>query len=266
MLMRGLFRGSVRGLVNVRQFLDDAGIGTVVVGNGSNILFPDEGLKKVIISLESDAFRKIQVDDNIVSAGAGAKLGELISRSSKKGLAGMEGLVGIPATVGGAVWTNAGYIRAVSDMLLKCLVLDSEGHEKWITKDEITFGDHYADLRGRGIILEAVFELDGDSPEMLQENIRMHFHQKMDSQPLEEKTLGCIFRNPDEGTTAGGLIDSAGLKGRRCGGAEVSDKHANFIVNTGVATSANVRDLISTIQKEVNEKFSIKLETEIEVI
>jgi UDP-N-acetylmuramate dehydrogenase len=254
----------IESLREARLLLNAATIATI--GNGSNVLFPDGGLEAVI-NLNNGFFVKKEFEGRKVLAGAGVNLGGFISDCCQRGLSGLEGLVGIPATVGGALATNASYETAISDYLESIRVMDEKGDARWIKKNDLRFGYRSSSLKKNEVILEAVFTLTEMSPEGLKNRIRANFCGKKHRQPLNEKTLGCVFKNP-EGSEyrAGELIEKAGMKGSRVGDAQVSQVHANFIVNSGNATASDVVALIEEVRQKVREKFSIELELEIEIL
>jgi len=259
--------GSPEELVQVTDYLRDAGERTVVSGNGSNVLMPDGNLEAVVISLSGDWFTRKVFEGDIVSVGAGEKLSSLISECCARGLSGMEGLVGIPGTVGGALLMNAAYRSAISAPLLRVRVLDGKGRIRWLERDELVFGYRRSSFEKDDILIEAVFRLKEVPLADIRERLREYFLEKLNSQPMDEKTLGCVFKNPrGSSLKSAQMIDMAGLKGLRCGGAVVSLKHANFIVNTGNATARDVKLLISEIQDKVRATFSVELEPEIEII
>ncbi|MFC1644291.1 UDP-N-acetylmuramate dehydrogenase [Candidatus Omnitrophota bacterium] len=255
------------GLCRTKTFLDDSGIRTIPMGNGSNILIPDEGLDAVVVNLSGAIFKEIKIEGNTAVAGAGANLGTLMSNCCTKGLAGLEGLIGIPATVGGALVTNAAYRSAISERLSRVLVLSEGAKVEWVEKKDIQFGYRFSSIDRGKIILQAVFQLDKANPDELKKKLKHYFFEKMEKQPLTRKTLGCIFKNPtEEKHPSGRLIEEVSMKGYRSGAAEVSEKHANFIINTGGASSRDVTNLMDEIRVKVRDKFSIELETEIEVL
>jgi len=258
---------SPEALREAKIFLDDLGVRIIVIGNASNVLMPDEGLDAVVVSLSADFFKEKIFGKRMVSARAGVNLGDLISDCCARGLAGLEGLAGIPATIGGALVMNAGYRSLISDHLLSVRVLDGDGNFRWMDRKNIGFGYRVSSFDKSDIIVEAVFRLDEKPPDSLKEILKRYFSEKMARQPLEKKTLGSIFKNPpDTEFKSAELIDSADMKGSRRGGAEVSEKHANFIVNTGNASSRDVIGLIDEIRAVVREKFSVELEPEIEIL
>jgi UDP-N-acetylmuramate dehydrogenase len=257
---------SLEALREAALFLRDSGVSSIVVGNGSNVLMPDSGLE-VAINLDNGFFVKKEFEDRKVLAGAGTDLGGLISDCCLKGLSGFEGLAGIPATVGGALATNASYKTAISDCLESVRVMDREGKARWVKKDDIRFGYRSSSFEKDEVIVEAVFTLTEASPEDLKQALKANFCDKKHKQPLGAKTLGCIFKNPEDSEKkAGELIELAGMKGASVGGAQVSQMHANFIVNSGNATASDVTTLIEKVRRQVFEKFSVALETEIEIL
>ncbi|MGB2601926.1 MAG: UDP-N-acetylmuramate dehydrogenase [Candidatus Omnitrophota bacterium] len=258
---------SPEDLVGVNRALKSVGARSIVVGNCSNMLFPDSVLDAAILELTGEAFRKLDFDGGTACVGAGVMLADLISYCCDRGLSGMEGLVGIPATVGGALANNASYLSSVSDRLVSVRVLDRGLNAEWIEKEDIEFGYRYSSLKSEGTILEAVFKLEEGDPAGLKQRLKKLFLDKKEKQPLGKKTLGCVFKNPDEGDiTSGEIIDKAGMKGSRVGGAIVSVKHANFIENAGGASAADVCSLITKVKSTVKEKFEVELEPEIEII
>lgn len=258
---------SIEELREVLCFLSGSGVRFMVVGMCSNMLFPDEGLDAVILSLSSVFFRRIDIANNIVSAGAGATIGNLVTKCCENGLAGLEGLVGIPAAVGGALRMNASYKSAVSERLLRVFVMDDKGKTEWLEKNDIDFGYRFSSLDRKKIILEALFFLDKSSSVDLKNRVKCFYDEKKEKQPLDKKTLGCIFKNPDRSLfTAGELIEKSGMKGVFQGSAKVSEKHANFIINTGKALSSDVRILISKIRIEVRKNFPVDITPEIEIL
>ncbi len=256
---------SVDKFLNARKILERDGDRHIVVGNCSNMLFPDGYLTAVLIKLRGGIFSGIRFEDNRVVAGAGVALGSLVYESCAKGLAGLEGLVGIPASVGGAVVNNASYLSGISDRLVRVRIVDENFRDIWIKKENISFAYRGSSLRGKTVI-EAMFELEKADIDGLKRDLRSNFIEKMKKQPLEKKTLGCVFKNAPDGCSAGEVIDKAGMKGARVGGARVSGKHANFIINDGGARSSDVTALIDVVKRKVFEKFSITLEPEIEII
>ena len=233
----------------------------IIVGNASNILFADKGFDGLVIF--TTAMREVQWNGTSVTAGCGASLTGLSAAAIKKGLSGLEFAFGIPGTVGGAVYMNAGaYGSQVSAVLTESTYL----HGTEILQrsaEEHQFGYRTSVYRSNDdIILSATFTLTPADPEAIALQAQKNMDSRKSKQPLEYPNAGSVFKRP-EGAFPGALIEQAGLKGLRIGGAEISEKHANFIVNKGNATADDILRLTETAQKEVYRRFGILLETEI---
>lgn len=235
-----------------------------VIGNGSNILVSDEGIRGAVMKICCGEYR---VSGNTVYAGAGATLNKLAAAARDAGLSGLEFAYGIPGTVGGAVYMNAGaYGGQIADVLRASEYLDGSGKAGMFSKDEHGFG--YRDsvyMHGEYIILEAEFALNNGEISEIDEKMRDYLKRRRDSQPLELPSAGSVFKRP-AGNYAGALIEKCGLKGSRIGGAEVSEKHAGFIVNRGGATCEDVKRLIEHIRETVLREYGIMLECEIRIL
>jgi UDP-N-acetylmuramate dehydrogenase len=235
-----------------------------VLGGGSNILVRDEGVAGVVVRLTAPVFSDITLAGDILSAGGGAKLGHAISTSVREGRAGLETLVGIPGTIGGALHGNAGSRGGdIGQWTCQATVMTRAGEILERRRDELVFAYRESSL-DELVILGAKFQLDEDDPEELTKRMQKQWIVKKASQPLGHQSAGCIFKNP-RGMSAGMLIEQAGLKNTRVGQAEVSDRHANFIIADPGATSADVLKLIDLVRERVLDRLGIELETEIEV-
>jgi len=236
-----------------------------ILGGGTNLLVRDAGIDGLVISMkrvrtECEAGR----DGARVRVGCGGTLAALVRKTAAAGLAGLEGLVGIPGTVGGAVFMNAGGRHGcIGDRVRSVTLMDRDGKLAEVPAGELEFGYRSSGI-GERIILAAELELDRASPQELAREMESVRRSKLESQPMSEKSAGCVFKNPDD-ASAGALIDQLGLKGKRVGGAVVSEKHANFIVNTGGATAADVLELIEIIRERVMSEKGIPLELEVRV-
>lgn len=251
-------------LQEVVRFCHEQQIPVRVLGGGSNVLIRDEGVSGAILRLTHDAFSQISIDGTTVRAGSGVVLSHLISETVKAGLAGLETLVGIPGTVGGALRGNAGGRSGdIGQWVSAVTVLTSAGEKFTRREDELSFAYRQSSVNEL-VILEGEFQLHPDSPDEISHRMRKLWIMKKASQPLASQSAGCVFRNP-RGLSAGALIEQAGLKGTRSGGAEVSDRHANFIVTHPGATAADVLRLIDLIKSRVTEQFGVDLELEIQV-
>lgn len=231
-----------------------------ILGKGSNVILPDKPFDGVIISLEY--FNKIKIEGPNVKAEAGVILGTLVKECVNHNLKGFEYLAGIPGTLGGALYGNAGVKdHTIYDNLMEIVILRDNAIDTIFKGDfEVSYRDTEF-KKNNDIILRACFCLDKGKKEELENIIKENRLKRQNNQPLEYKNAGSVFKNP-EGMFAGKLIEEAGLKGFRIGDAEVSEKHANFIINRGNATSEDIKKLIKKIQEEVKNKFNVELELE----
>lgn len=251
-------------LVTLVQRCRDANVAVRLLGGGSNILVRDEGVSGVVVRLSAEPFQTIEVAGRNVTAGGGAKLGHVISTSVREGLGGLETLVGIPGTVGGALHGNAGGRGGdIGQWTCHATVLTRAGELIERRREDLVFAYRQSSL-DELVILQARFQLEPDNPEELTKRMQKQWIVKKAAQPLAHQSAGCIFKNP-RGMSAGMLIDQAGLKGTRVGGVEVSDRHANFIVAAQGATSQDVLKLIDLVRARVAERLGVELETEIEI-
>lgn len=235
-----------------------------VLGGGSNILVRDEGVPGVVVSASAPALAQIEVRRDTVVAGGGAKLGHVISTSVREGLGGLETLVGIPGTIGGALHGNAGgHGGDIGQRTYRATVMTRTGDILERERDEMVFGYRTSSL-DELVILSAQFQLEEGDPLELTRRMQKQWIVKKANQPLSHQSAGCIFKNP-RGMSAGMLIDQVGLKGTRIGGAEVSERHANFIVADESATAQDVLRLIDLVRSRVDERLGVELELEIEI-
>jgi UDP-N-acetylmuramate dehydrogenase len=237
-----------------------------VLGRGSNILVRDEGVKGVVVQLDADAFGKTSIEEDLLRAGAAVPLPKVVAEAARKGLAGIECLVGIPGTVGGAVRMNAGGAYGdIGQTVERVKVMDARGQTFHRERDDLAFGYRSSNISAR-FVTEVELRLMPDGQKSIAERMKKIWIAKKNSQPMNAASAGCVFKNP-RGLAAGLLIDQAGLKGAGVGGAVVSRKHANYIVlkDRGAAKAADILALIEQIRKVVKERFDVYLELEIEV-
>lgn len=235
-----------------------------VLGGGSNLLVKDEGVSGAVIRLTAPVFGEVKIEGNRVRAGGGALLSHVIAESVRAGLAGFENLAGIPGTVGGALCGNSGgRLGEISQLVTSATGLTMLGERVVRTRDEMTFDYRESNLRDL-LILEAEFELTPGDPEAIYQMLKKNWISKKSVQPLSSQSAGCIFKNP-RGQRAGQLIEQAGLKGTRVGGAEISERHANFIVTHPGAKSSDVLTLVDLIRSKISEQFGVHLESEIKI-
>lgn len=242
------------------------GISYLVIGKGSNILFSDRGFRGVVICLSASAFTRIEIKGNRVSFGAGVSLNKLLNQTQEKGLGGLEFLAGIPATTGGALVMNAGARkRDIGTLVKNVTVMDKQGRVRVLNKKQSQFGYRRSRLN-RYIVLEAEFKLIKRSPGRIKKNLSRFLEQKRKTQELNSNNAGCIFKNPRHRLTAGQMLEACGLRRRRKGGAEISQKHANYIINKDNAKARDIFYLIELARREVKKKFGVNLEPEIKIV
>ncbi len=235
-----------------------------VLGFGSNLLVRDEGVRGVVIKLDGEEFCKVEPKENLLVACGGADLSKLVLNCVRKGLGGLESLAGIPGSIGGAVRMNAGgNFGDIGAVIESVILMDSQGKIFEKSKPELSFNYRHSNITAK-IILAAKLKLIEADPNQLLRSVKEVWIYKKNTQPLNMKSAGCVFKNP-RGMSAGAMIDRCGLKGDKVGGAMVSEKHANFIVAEKGCKAGDVISLIDKIKKNVKEKFDVVLELEIEI-
>lgn len=255
---------SIQQLKDVIEYAKGDGISVTVIGNGSDLLVSDDGIRGLVV--KTTGLCNISVQEEVITAEAGALLSRTASYALRQELTGMEFAHGIPGTVGGGVFMNAGaYGGELKDIITVTNYLDSDGSIKECTSHNFGYRSSiYSENRDR-IILNACFKLKKGNREEIERKMEEFAAARKSKQPIEMPSAGSVFKRP-VGHFAGKLIEDCGLRGCSVGGAQVSVKHCGFIVNTGNATAADVLNLIHHIQDEVYKKFSVKLETEIKYI
>ncbi|MBO6233741.1 MAG: UDP-N-acetylmuramate dehydrogenase [Clostridia bacterium] len=258
----------VEDLKQILKFKNENNITLTVIGNGSNILVSDKGIKGIVAKIEIKKFEIKQEEENIeITVGSGNKNIEIAQNLLKNDISGFEELSGIPGTIGGAIRMNAGaHGKEIKDILKSVIVLDFDGNIKTMENNELQFQYRNSILsKEKLIVLEATFSLQKGVKEEIQNKINEYQNWRKEKQPLEFPNAGSTFKRGDGFITAQ-LIDQCGLKGYNIGGAEVSTKHAGFIVNKGNATAKDVIELTNYIKEKVYEKFQKNIELEIEVL
>ena len=252
-------------VVQALSLAREAQVPVIIIGNGSNLVVRDGGIRGLVIAL-GEGMAAIVRTGNTVGALAGASLARVSAYAQSSGLSGLEFASGIPGTLGGGCAMNAGaYGGQLSDVLIDARVL-LNGELRTLTVEQMQMGYRTSlPLREGGIVLWARFALTPDDPEAIAARMRELNARRRDKQPLNWPSAGSTFKRP-EGHFAGALIEQAGLKGRRVGGAQVSEKHAGFIVNVGDATAGDILTLIGVVQDEVAARFGIRLETEVRIL
>jgi UDP-N-acetylmuramate dehydrogenase len=235
-----------------------------VLGSGCNLLVRDEGVRGVVLRLSEPAFTTVRVDGKRVHAGTGAAVSALISEAARHNLAGLETLVGVPGTVGGALRTNAGgRTGEIGQFVRSVAVLDGRGGIQVRERDEMQFGEHASNLDDP-VLLDVEFALDTDAPDAILKRMRKAWIQRKAAQPFSFQASARMFKNP-RNLSAAAMIEQAGLSRTRVGGAEVSDRDSDYVVVHPGASSRDVLRLIELVASRVRERFGVELECEITV-
>lgn len=244
----------------------EAAVPVTLVGNGSNLLVRDKGIRGLVIKLGS-MLRDIKVSGNVLTFGSGVSLAQASKKAAELGLSGMEFAVGIPGSIGGAVYMNAGaYDGEMSKVVKSVRVMNAAGEVSELSAGELDFGYRHSALQGSSKIVTSVtVELAAGDKQAIAEKMADFSNRRITKQPLELPSAGSMFKRPP-GYFAGTLIDQTGLKGYTVGGAQVSTKHAGFVVNIGGATAADVLQLISDVQAKVFAAHGVHLEPEVLVL
>ena len=242
-------------------------ISAIFIGSGSNILVWDKGFDGIVISLKK-SFKNLTIKRNSqIIVEAGVMLGTMVKQAMAAEIGGLESLIGVPGTVGGALIMNAGAFGSeISKYFEEAKTMTIEGDTKSYKKDEIEFSYRHSTFPKNEILLEATFQCKRGKPAEILKDRKVASDGRKSNQPLKFRSAGSIFKNPSDSLAAGYLIDKTGLKGTERGGAAISEKHANFIVNMGDATAADVLYLIKLAKKYVAKKFHINLELEVKLI
>ena len=236
-----------------------------IIGNGSNLLVKDGGIRGVVIKLVK--LNKLERVENLIKAGTGVLLKDVSNEALEGSLTGFEFACGIPGSVGGAVFMNAGaYNGEIQDIIKEAEVMNNEGKIIVLTKEELELGYRTSKvMQEKFVVVSAVFDLSHGDKEKIQARIDVLTNKREDKQPLEYPSAGSTFKRP-EGHFAGKLIEDAGLKGFTIGGAMVSEKHSGFIINKGGATAKDILDVINHVKEVVKAQFGVELHPEVRVL
>lgn len=257
----------IDSLVKVIRYCNRHRVKHMVIGRGSNLLFSDREYEGVIISL-NECFDKISVNGSIIKAQAGVSMIKLSYQAAKYGLSGFEFMGGIPGSIGGGIYMNAGAYKYDIASVVKSVTLLNEKHEVvTYSNEQMQFSYRHSICQDNRklIVLEVEFELNAKSPEEIKQVLDKRKEKRMATQPWNMPSAGSVFRNPEE-QAAWQYIDDCGLRGYEIGGAQVSPKHSNFIVNNGYASAKDIYDLIMLVQKKVYDKFGVQLKREVGLI
>lgn len=261
---------SVEELAEVARRCGEYRIPVYVLGLGANVLIADEGIPGAVVRLGEEYWRQVSVRRDeaagqaLLSVNAGADLHKLVLHTCREGLAGIECMAGIPGTVGGAVHMNAGgKFGDFGANVTRVTVMDAGGNVSERTRDDLIFEYRRTNIVAP-FILGAELELEIDDPKGCMKRTKEIWMYKNSTQPLNTKSAGCMFKNP-RGLSAGSLIDQSGLKGLRIGNAEVSSKHANFIIAHADCTAQDIRNLVAEVKEKVESRQGVRLETEVKM-
>lgn len=263
---------SSEALLQAMQWAKTKNVPYFILGSGANILVGDKGYRGLVIKNEAKVF---EIAGNIILAESGAIMSEMIKVTAKKGLSGLEHFAGIPSTLGGALWQNLHFLSPnrkkttyLGDIVRSGKVYTEEGEIKKVDKEYFKFGYDDSILHKKhDVVLIAGLVLTVEEPEVIQERIKANLAWREEKHPFEawKNSAGSVFKKI-EGHGSGRLIEQVGLKGHKIGGAQISEKHANFIVNTGEATAKDVRNLIILIQEKVKKDLKLDMQVEISFI
>jgi UDP-N-acetylmuramate dehydrogenase len=255
---------SVEELQEAAQRCAENEIPIYVLGLGANLLVSDQGVNGAVFRFDQEFWRRVKFDKTTVEVGSGVDMQKLVLRTVRQGLEGIECLAGIPGTIGGGIRMNAGgKFGDIGAVVTRVQVMDAGGTLFERTKDDLVFEYRSTNIAAK-FILGATLELEEEDPDRIMKKTKEIWMYKRNTQPLNTKNCGCMFKNP-RGLSAGALIDQAGLKGMRVGGAEVSEKHANFIVAHPGCKADDVMKLVKLIREKVFDRNEIHLESEVQI-
>ena len=260
-----LIPSKVEQIIESIKICKENNIPYFVMGNGSNLLVKDGGIRGVVIKLTG--LTNLEVKDEEIKSDCGVMLKELSDKALENSLTGLEFACGIPGSVGGAVFMNAGaYNGEIKNVIKEAEVITSSGEIITLSKDELELGYRTSKvMKDNSIVINATFKLEKGNKEEIKETIDDLTQKREEKQPLEYPSAGSTFKRP-EGYFAGKLIQDSGLKGYSIGGAAVSSKHSGFVINKGNATAKDILDLIAYIQEKVKKQFGVELHTEVRII
>ena len=256
----------VKDLIEIIKIINENNLKFYFVGSGSNLLVNDKRINAIIIT-PAKALKSLTIKNNIISAESGTMLGRMVKEAIKHNLTGLESLVGVPGTLGGALMMNAGaWGSEISNYLISVDVINTRGEIKKLYPKNIEFKYRHSSFKSDEFILSAEFKLRKATKVEIKKKKAIASKGRISSQPLKYRSAGSVFKNPHEKLAAGYLIDKAGLKGMRFGEAEISKHHGNFFINHGNAKAIDIARLIKLSRKTIYEKFGIMLELELKTI
>ena len=254
-----------KDLANILRFLNKYSIETHFIGSGSNLLVSDSGIDGIVLT-PAKSLNDLEINGEFVTAESGVMLGKLVKECIKRNLSGVESLIGVPGTLGGALVMNAGaFGKEISNYLESVDIMNLRGEIITYRRKDIDFAYRFSSIKTNEFVLTARFKFNEEKAEIISKKRLKASTGRKTNQPLRYRSAGSVFKNPKE-NAAGFFIDQAGLKGTKIGNAEISNHHANFFVNHGQASCADITELIRLTRKKVFKKFGIKLELELKTI
>ncbi|MHB8202162.1 MAG: UDP-N-acetylmuramate dehydrogenase [Desulfomonilaceae bacterium] len=264
------FPRNLESLTRLLLFAMQEDVRYFILGSGTNVLFHDDGFRGLIVSplrMKALSIEKGASSTSLIKAQSGTPLSLVVSRACRSGLTGMESLWGIPGSIGGSVACNAGAGGvSVGDLITELELVNADGRKTSLGKGSLSYGYRFFNLPLQSIVFQASFELSSADPNEIQKKLENFKCLRRSTQPRGFPNAGCVFKNPSPDNQAGALIERLGFKATKCGGAEVSSVHANFIVNKNKAKAQDILNLIETITKAAAKRVGISLELEIRII
>jgi|TARA_B110000914_G_scaffold225743_1_gene247415 UDP-N-acetylmuramate dehydrogenase len=255
-----------KDLINIVRLSKKHNQSVTIIGSGSNLLISDNGIKGVVISIKH-CLRTIDIDIDKIYVECGIMLGKIVKESMKHDLKGLENLIGVPGTLGGALMMNAGaWGGEISENLESVELLNNKNEIEILSKSDIDFSYRSSSFDNDTILLSAIFKLKKSEKKIIQDNFDLAKSGRKNTQPLNYRSAGSVFKNPSSEHSAGMLIDQSGLKGYSIGDAKISNKHANFFVNEGNAKADDMISLIKKAKNTVKDKFNIQLDLEVRLL
>jgi len=260
-----IFPKSKQDIIKVIEIINENKLQLTILGSGSNVLVSDDGIRGAVISLKN-SLKQIEVSDNILYAECGTMLGTIVKHAVRNNLIGLENLNGVPGTLGGALIMNAGaWGGEISENLIHVELINSKSEIKKIYKKDLNFSYRQSSFNKDDILLSAKFNLKKADKDIIKENLIEAQSGRKKSQPLNKRSAGSVFKNPKD-NSAGKLLDDLGLKGFSIGDAKISEKHANFFINDGDASSTDMLMLIKKAHQKVKERFNVNLSLEVKLM
>ena len=247
------------------RWAQERSLGVAVVGLGSNLLAADEGVDALLLKLGGE-LAAVETGEDMLRVGGGAANAVALHRARAAGLGGFEFACAIPGTIGGGVWMNAGAYGGDFAGVLERVLVATAGGSGWLTPAELGLSYRHSDLRHGQVVVRAELRLRPRPPDEIKAEVRELNTRRKEAQPTNRRTFGSVFKNPEHELSAGRMLEACGLKGHRCGGAQISPKHANFIENADGATTADALALMAEARRRAHEQFDVRLQHEVEFL